>query len=143
MADGEFLHLAQVSCVQLKVIARGVDSIVTLTDVYLELRLAKNIILHGKLERRGFALVYDGEKRELVRRSDGAVALDVEMDSNVFYVVRPENQDKHCAFDAVIAALEDGATAEVVGDVQESTLLHSHQRFGHLAFDTIEHMARD
>ena len=56
MADGEFLHLTQVSCVQLKVIARGVDSIVTLTDVYLAPRLDKNIILYGKLERDGFLL---------------------------------------------------------------------------------------
>ena len=45
---------------RLKVIARGVESSVVLADVYLVLRLAKNIICYGTLERIGFALVYDG-----------------------------------------------------------------------------------
>ena len=56
MADGESLHLMRVSSVRLKIIARGVESIVTLTDVYLAPRLDKNIILYGKLERDGFLL---------------------------------------------------------------------------------------
>ena len=42
-----------------------------------------------------------------------------------------------------MAALESSASADVTSDVQEGTLLHFHQRFGHLAFDTIERMARD
>ena len=65
------------------------------------------------------------------------------MNSNVLYVVRSENQCKHGAGDVIIAALENGATEEGVSDVQEGTLLHFHQHFGHMAFDTIERMARD
>ncbi|CAI5708769.1 unnamed protein product [Hyaloperonospora brassicae] len=42
-----------------------------------------------------------------------------------------------------MAALESSASADVTSDVQEGTLLHFHQRFGHLEFDTIERMARN
>ena len=43
----------------------------------------KNFVLYGKLERKGFATVYDGVKRALARCTDGAVAFDVTIDSNV------------------------------------------------------------
>ncbi|CAI5733963.1 unnamed protein product [Hyaloperonospora brassicae] len=41
-----------------------------------------------------------------------------------------------------MAALEADDATDVAGDVQEWTLLHVHQRFSHLAFDTIERMAK-
>ena len=44
----------------------------------------------------GFALVYDGEKRALARRSDGVIAFDVQMDSNVLYVNVIATNAKHC-----------------------------------------------
>ena len=50
MADSESPNLTQVGNVRLKVIARGLDSTVMLTDVYLVPRLAKNIIFYDKLE---------------------------------------------------------------------------------------------
>lgn len=92
---------------------------------------------------KGFYLVYNGEKRSLARRSDGGIAVDVAIDSNVLYVERTATRGKHGAGDAIMTALEAGATTDVTSDVQEGTLLHFHQRFGHLAFDTIERMARD
>ena len=79
----------------------------------------------------------------LPRRSDGAIAFDVVMDSNVLYDRRDRNAKKYGTGDAIMAALEAGATTNVASEVQEGTLLHFHQRFGHLAFDTIERMARD
>uniref|UniRef100_A0AAV1UKR3 Uncharacterized protein n=1 Tax=Peronospora matthiolae TaxID=2874970 RepID=A0AAV1UKR3_9STRA len=41
---------------------------------------------YGKLEFKGFGLVYDGESRVLARRSNGQVAFDVVMTHNVLYV---------------------------------------------------------
>ena len=79
IADGKTLKLKRVGSVRLKVVARGMESTVVLTDVYLARRLSKNIVSYGKLERKGFALVYDLKGRALERRSDGAVAFDVEM----------------------------------------------------------------
>ena len=62
MVGDESLHPTQVCNVRLKVKARGVESTVMLTDVYPAPRPAKIIVSHGKLERKVFALVYDGEK---------------------------------------------------------------------------------
>ena len=86
MADGKTLHLTRVGSVRLEVIARGVESIVTLTDMYMAPRLEKNIVSYGKLESKGFALTYDKKRRTFARRSDGAVAFDVVMKSNVLHV---------------------------------------------------------
>uniref|UniRef100_A0AAV1VLQ1 Uncharacterized protein n=1 Tax=Peronospora matthiolae TaxID=2874970 RepID=A0AAV1VLQ1_9STRA len=62
MVDGESLHLTRVGIVRLEVLARGADAVVTLTDVYMEPRLEKNIVQYGKLENKIFALVHDGDK---------------------------------------------------------------------------------
>ena len=42
-----------------------------------------------------------------------------------------------------MAAIESVTAGDFADDVQEGTLLHFHHRFAHLAFDTIERMARD
>ena len=78
--------MTRVGSVRLKVFARGAETTVTLTEVYLAPRLSKDIVSYGKLQSRGFALVYDGDKRSLARRSDGAIAFDVAIDSNVLHV---------------------------------------------------------
>ena len=52
-------------------------------------------------------------------------------------------QDRCGASEAIMATLEAGVTTDVASDVQEGTLLHFHQRFGLLEFDTIERMAWD
>uniref|UniRef100_A0AAV1UMW7 Uncharacterized protein n=1 Tax=Peronospora matthiolae TaxID=2874970 RepID=A0AAV1UMW7_9STRA len=143
MADGESLRLTRVGSVRLEVLARGLKVTVTLTKVYLAPRLAKNIVSYGKLERKGFALVYDGNKRALARRSDGTVVFDVAIDSNVLYVKTTATRERHRAGDAIVAALEARAMDGDADDMHEASLLHWHQRLGHLAFDTIERMARD
>ena len=66
MADEESLHLTQVGNVRLKVIPRTVESTMMLVDVYLASRLAKTIVFYGKLQRKCFALVYDGENARLI-----------------------------------------------------------------------------
>uniref|UniRef100_A0AAV1TRZ9 Retrovirus-related Pol polyprotein from transposon TNT 1-94-like beta-barrel domain-containing protein n=1 Tax=Peronospora matthiolae TaxID=2874970 RepID=A0AAV1TRZ9_9STRA len=143
MADGEVLRLTRAGSVRLEVLARGVKTIVTLTDVYLAPRLAKNIVSYGKLESKGYGLVYDGDKRALARRSDGLVAFDVATDSNVLYVETTATSRRHGAGDAILAALEAHSADASADDAHEASLLHWHQRIGHLAFDTIVRMARD
>ena len=71
--------------VRLQALPRGIKMNVTLTEVYLALRLAKNIVSYGKMEIKGFALVDDGEKRALSRRRDGTVMFDVAINRKVLY----------------------------------------------------------
>ena len=71
--------------VRLQALPRGIKMNVTLTEVYLALRLAKNIVSYGKMEIKGFALVDDGEKRALSRRRDGTFMIDVAINRKVLY----------------------------------------------------------
>ena len=83
LADGETIKLSRVGRVVLTVKAEGHERDVTLTEVYLAPDLSKNIMSYGKLERKGFGLVYDGMKRALARRSNGEVVFDIKMENNV------------------------------------------------------------
>ena len=50
---------------------------------------------YEKLERKGFALVFNDDKRALARRSDGTVVFDVAIDSNVLYVETTPTRARH------------------------------------------------
>ena len=91
MADGETLSLSRVGSVRLCVMAGGKERTVKLTDVYLATELERNIISYGKLELKGFGLVYDGASRALAKRSNGEVAFDLTMENNVLYVKTVKN----------------------------------------------------
>ena len=73
MADDESLRLTRVEIMRLEVLARGKKKNLTQTEVNFAPRLARNIVSYENLESKGFALVYDGDKRALARRSDGTV----------------------------------------------------------------------
>ena len=64
-AYGESLRLTMCGSVRLRVLADGVEKTVLLMVVYLAPCLAKNIVSYGKLDQKGFALTYDGERRTL------------------------------------------------------------------------------
>ena len=128
---------------RLKVIANGGEETVALTDIYLAPCLETNIVSYGKIEMKRFTLVYDGAKRLLTRRSDGAVAFDVGMERDVLYVQTTSKKRQQGSSDVIMAAIESGSAGDVADDVQEGTLLHFHQPFSHLALDNIERMARD
>ena len=86
----------------------------------------------------------DDDKRSLARRSNCAVAFDVAIGSNVLYVVTTATRDTEGAGgDAIMASLGAHATETNADEPHEASLLHWHQRLGHLAFATIERMARD
>ena len=59
MSDGESLRLTRVGNVRFEVLARARK----MTEAYLAPRLAKNIVSYGNLRSKGFAFVYDGDKR--------------------------------------------------------------------------------
>ena len=140
MTDGESLWLTRVENVRLGVFARCIKLIVTLNEVYLAPRLSNNIVSYGKLMRKGFSLVYDGDKR---LRSDGTVVFDVTIDINVLYVETTATREGNSAEGAIMAALEVRAMNADADDVHEASLLNWHQQLGHLAFVTIERIARD
>ena len=87
--------------------------------------------------------MYDGGKRALARRSDGVVAFDVAIDSNVLCVETTATRGRHSAKYAIMAALEALETNDDADGAHEASVLHWDQRLGHIAFDTIERMVRD
>ena len=87
--------------------------------------------------------MYDGGKCALARRSDGAVAFDVAIDSNVLYVGKTATHGRHIPEDAIMAALEALAKNDDADGAHEASLLPWYQLLDHLALDTIERMARD
>ena len=124
---------------RLRVIANGEDRTITLTDVYLAPQLARNIVSYEKLEHKGFGLVYRGSGRSLVRRSDGEIAFDVSMQTNVLYVkksVTPVEQKN--PRDALMAVIFDAGSSMPVDGVQSGSLMNFHARVGHLSLHTIE-----
>ena len=61
---------------------------------------------YGKLDRKGFGLVYDGTTRDLARRRDGEVAFDVMMRYNVLYIRTVESaHTTHTPNDVLMAVL--------------------------------------
>lgn len=145
LADGETIRLSRVGNVVLRVLAKGKQQTVTLTEVFLAPELARNIMSYGKLERKGFGLVYDGTTRSLARRRNGEVAFDVLMKFNVLYVRTVESERVTQTPNDVLMAIlmREESSDDTDADVQTGSLLHFYQRLGHLAYDNIERMAKD
>uniref|UniRef100_A0AAV1T989 GAG-pre-integrase domain-containing protein n=1 Tax=Peronospora matthiolae TaxID=2874970 RepID=A0AAV1T989_9STRA len=62
----------------------------------------------------------------------------------MLYVVTKATRDKEGAGgDAIMEALDAHATETDADEPHEASLMHWHQRIGHLAFDTIERVALD
>jgi hypothetical protein len=104
-------------------------------------------LLQQILDKRGYELRYQEGDRALVRRSDGLKLFNVHKNSNQVLVVHVADEDKvngavADAESCVLAALTEAA-AESVPEAQDGSLHHFHLRLGHLAYDTIEKIARD
>ena len=67
------------------------------------------------------------------------------IDHNVLYVQTvAAASDPRAPSDVLMAILtSQAAPGEPESDTQSGSLLHFHQRLGHLAYDTVERMARD
>uniref|UniRef100_A0AAV1VF27 Retrovirus-related Pol polyprotein from transposon TNT 1-94-like beta-barrel domain-containing protein n=1 Tax=Peronospora matthiolae TaxID=2874970 RepID=A0AAV1VF27_9STRA len=62
---------------------------------------------------------------------------------NVLYNKTTSTRERHSSEEVIIFALEALATNDDADGAHEASLLHWHQRLGHLAFDTIGRTARD
>ena len=144
LAEGEIIKLSRVRSVVLPVKAKEHEQDVTLTKVYLAPELSRNIMSYGKLEIKGFGLVYDGTTHTLARRSTGEVVFDIKMENNVLYVdiVAPA-RGPGTTRDVLKAILTQYSTDLSAMDAQSGSLYRFHQRPGHLAYDTVERMASD
>lgn len=144
LAEGEVIKLSRVRSVVLPVKAKEHEQDVTLTKVYLAPELSRNIMSYGKLEIKGFGLVYDGTTHTLARRSNGEFVFDIKMESNVLYVdiVAPA-RGPGTTRDVLKAILTQYSTDLSAMDAQSGSLYRFHQRPGHLAYDTVERMASD
>uniref|UniRef100_A0AAV1TEW2 Integrase catalytic domain-containing protein n=1 Tax=Peronospora matthiolae TaxID=2874970 RepID=A0AAV1TEW2_9STRA len=124
--------------------AGGKERTVKLTEVYIATELERDIVSYGKLELKGFGLVYDGATRSLANRSNGEVAFYLTMENNLLYVKTVETSHlRSMPSDVLMAILAEEGAAESSFGVQSGTLMHFHQRLGHLPFDTVERMAKD
>ena len=141
MADGESLRLTRVGSVCLEVLARGTKMTVMLTKVYLAPRLAENIVSYGNLESKGFALVCEGTNA-LWRGAAMVQSRSTSRSTATCCMLRRQRHAGDSAGDVIMAALEEREMDADTEDGHEASLLHWHQRLGHLAFDMIVHMAR-
>ncbi|KAG3241317.1 hypothetical protein PI124_g13811 [Phytophthora idaei] len=65
-----------------KVKACGNARTVLLTDTYYAAGVAHNLISYGKLDEKDYTLAYKDGKRVMAAKTDGSVALDVELHRN-------------------------------------------------------------
>lgn len=144
LADNEKVGLSKVGSVRISVMANGQEKTVKLTDVYYSPILACNIISYGKLDQKGYSLKYSNGKRSIARRRDDQVALDVTMKNSVL-IVETEKMStrKKGTADVIIAAIQEEAADELSSEMHRGSLLHFHQRLGHLSYDAIEKIARN
>uniref|UniRef100_A0AAV1T842 Polyprotein n=1 Tax=Peronospora matthiolae TaxID=2874970 RepID=A0AAV1T842_9STRA len=128
-------------CDQECIVADGEPLRLSLTSTSRRCSLATS---SGKLVKKGYSLVHDDQQLSLANQDTGDVAFDVQIRNNVFYVATsPETGRKQSPTDVLLAAITEEVTVPVRQDVQSGTLMHFHERLGHIALDTIERMAQD
>ena len=98
---------------------------------------------YGKLELKGYGLKYKNHRRALISLNTGSVVFDVGMCNNVLVIETQEGIADEGTLKTVIAAIDEAKNQEADEGVHSGTLMHFHQRFGHLSSDTIETMARE
>lgn len=137
--DGNGLQVTKVGTV----IFRGGDSdaaaLITVSNVYHAPTLTRNLLSLGQLAKRGCALAEkDGS---LVIATGGETVFRVRFKHDVLIAdlaaVRPT---PHAGIALAMSAVMSPAVED---DVERGSLMYFHERFGHLALDTVERIARD
>ncbi|CAI5712621.1 unnamed protein product [Peronospora effusa] len=128
-ANGNALELTQLGSVRLRVMYEGVECVVTLTDVFLAPQLSCNILSFGKLKQKGFNSSYSSGAQSLVRRSEGAVAIDVTTKTTCSLSSLRRAKG---VLDVIMTVLTaDNAALDPARDVQVKSLIHFFQRLGY------------
>ena len=92
-----------------------------------------NIVSYGKFEAKWCKLAYREDGSRVVRRTaDGAIVFEVNLVKNV------HGRERVSSVMDILASIESVDDA----NKQKGSLLHFHQRFGHLNYDTIERIAK-
>lgn len=105
-----------------------------------------NILSYGKSEEIGYDFRFDGITRAVVRRKEVFKIFDVEKEKNNVLVVcvvidDVVGIDPKKIEECVGAALIEAASL-TISDSQQGSLLDFHLWFGHLAYDTIDKVAK-
>nr|CCA16585.1 AlNc14C23G2345 [Albugo laibachii Nc14] len=113
----------KVAPVLLNVIVDSKPRTVRLTDVHLTPFITRNIISYGKLEHKGFKLVYVDGLRSLVYSKTGAVVFDVQMDNHVLVLQAGSKRWRKESHDVSMAVINEEASADADIEVQVGTLM--------------------
>ena len=138
LPNGKEMKLGWTGSAKITATVNGLPRNVLLNDVQHSEHLPWNIVSYGKSEAKGCKLAYREDGSRVVRRTaDGAIVFEVNMVKNVL-VIETEGRERVSSVMDILASIESVDDASK----QSGSLLHFHQRFGHLNYDTIERIAK-
>ena len=121
----------------------GRASVTRLTEVYYASLLTRNIVSNGKMEPKFYGLQYEGDRQAVISITTGDVVFDLAMHNDVL-ILETQDEKVDVGMDGAVMAAIDVASEQIDDEVVHAgTLMHFHQRFGHLTYDNIERMARE
>ena len=147
MPNGERLDVVLKGTVVLHVVVDGAVHELELSDVLYSPILLQNILSYGLIEERGCVLQYARGERFLMHVASGAKVCDVDKQNGVLVIrtvpAKIDPNEMSAFVCAAVATATAPATDAQQDEAQHGTLMHFHARFGHLAYDTIERIARN
>ena len=102
--------------------------------------LRRNLLSYGKLAKAGRELNSANNKHAIT--NNGTVVFQLRLEGDVVVVDNAYGLHER-KFAGMVFAAAGESFAEDNDTTQKGTLVEFHHRFGHLAYDTIEHMASD
>ncbi|KAE9118811.1 hypothetical protein PF007_g8791 [Phytophthora fragariae] len=137
--DGNALQVTQVGTVIFRGGNDDADSLITISNVYYAPTLTRNLLSLGQLVKRGCVLI---EKHgSLVITNGGEPVFRVRLEHDV--LVADLTAIRSTPQASVTLAMSASLARTVLNNVQYGSLMHFDERFGHLALDTVERIARD
>ncbi|GMG17893.1 unnamed protein product [Phytophthora fragariaefolia] len=115
------------------------SSLITNSDVYYAPTLTRNLLSLGQLVKRGCALTK--KHGSLVITNGGEPAFRVRFEHDV--LVANLTAIRSTPHASVTVAMSASLAPTVADGVQYGSLMHFHERFGHLALNTVERISRD
>ncbi|POM63071.1 hypothetical protein PHPALM_27692, partial [Phytophthora palmivora] len=142
--DGSGLEVTLKGTAVLHTVVDGVLAEISLGNVFYAPKLTRNLVSYGQLLKQGCSLCEVNGNLAVTKGDPARVVFYVDMKANVL-VARVEGASapkKHLK-EVVMSAVLDESSGLQKESVQHDTLMGFHVRFGHLAYDTIERIAKD
>ena len=114
-----------------------------MTEEYYSLLITRNSVSYGKLDLKVYGLKYKNNRRALFSLTTGKCVFDVAMCNNVIFLETQNMKLNDEMINTIMAAIDEETKKKYEDNVHVGTLMYFHQRFGNLACDTIEKMARE